>query len=96
MSCREVAGEECVLIHLKDGVDGAVGNGAHNVDLVAIAHDIAEVPRALVELRRQAKVAVIGDARADEFVVRVGLDKVADVRRGGRVGGVLAKKNLDA
>ena len=48
--CREVAGEKRVLIHLEDGVDGAVGDGAHNVDLVAIAHDVAEAPRALVEL----------------------------------------------
>ena len=49
--CREVAGEKCVLIHLKDGLDGAVGDGAHNVDLVTIAHDIAEASRAHVELR---------------------------------------------
>lgn len=49
--CREVAGKKHVLIHFEDGVDGAVGDGAHNVDLVAIAHNIAEAPRALVELR---------------------------------------------
>ena len=49
--CREVAGEKRVLIHLEDGVDGAVGDGAHNVDLVTIAHDIAEASRAHVELR---------------------------------------------
>ena len=49
--CREVAGEKRVLIHLEDGLDGAVGDGAHNVDLVTIAHDIAEASRAHVELR---------------------------------------------
>ena len=35
--CREPAGEKCVLIHFEDGVDGTVGDGAHDVDLVAIA-----------------------------------------------------------
>ena len=94
--CREPAGEKCVLINLEDSVDGAVGDGAHNVDFVAIAHDIAEAPCTLVELCRQAKVAVIGDARADELVVLVGLDKISDACCGRRVVGVLAKEDPDA
>ena len=94
--CREVAGEKRVLIHLEDGVDGTVGDGAHDVDFVAIAHDIAEAPCTLVELCRQAKVAVIGDARADELVVLVGLDKISDACCGRRVVGVLAKEDPDA
>lgn len=48
---RETAAEKRLLVHLEDSVDGAVGDGAHNVDLVTIAHDIAEASRAHVELR---------------------------------------------
>ena len=93
---RETAAEKRLLVHLEDSVDSAVGDGAHNVDLVAIAHDIAEAPCTLVELCRQAKVAVIGDARSDELVMRTGFDKVTDVCRGGCIGGILAKEDLDA
>ena len=93
---REAAAEKRLLVHLEDGVDGAVGDGAHNVDLVTIAHDIAEAPCALVELCRQAKVAVVGDARSDELVVLVGLDKISDACCCGRVVGVLAKEDPDA
>ena len=48
---RETAAEKRLLVHLEDSVDGAVGDGAHNVHLVTIAHDIAEAPRAHVEPR---------------------------------------------
>ena len=94
--CREVAGEKRVLIHLEDGVDGAVGDGAHDVDLVAIAHDLAEAPCTGVEFRGQAKITVVGDARADQFVLCRVIDKVADARYGGCIGGILAKEDLDA
>ena len=93
---REMTGKKRILIHFEDGIDGAVGDGAHNVDLVAIAYDVAEAPCTLVELCRQTKVAVIGDARADELVVLVGLDKISDACCRGRVCRVLAKENLDA
>lgn len=39
---------------------------------------------------------MIGNARSDELVVLVGLDKIPDACCGRRVVGALAKENLDA
>ncbi len=84
------------IIHFEDGVDGTVGDGAHDVDLVAIAHNIAEAPRALVELRGQTEIAVIGNARSNEFVFYRIVDKVADTCYRGRICRCFAKEDLDA
>ena len=39
---------------------------------------------------------MIGNACADELVMCIGFDKVTDVCRGGCVGGMFAKEDLDA
>ena len=88
--------KKLVLAHFEDGVDRAVGDSAHDIDLIAIAHDVAKAACAPIELRGQAKIAVIRNACANQLVVAIGLDKVANTGRGGGVGRILAKEDLDA
>ena len=72
------------------------GWSSDDIDLIAIAHDVAKAACAPIELRGQAKIAVIGDARADEFVFHRTVNKVADACCGGCIGGILTKEDLDA